>query len=87
MNEMNSLAAEVLREAKKCIKLLAAFVVILSVAAAAAIGVAVGANSSRHNCECCTRIIENEEAEVTTQTMPATSANTNRRKRGPDAEI
>lgn len=87
MNEMNSLAAEVLREAKKCIKLLAALVVILSVTAAAAIGVAVSANSSRHNCKCCTRIIENEGAEAVAQTTPATSANTNRRKRGPDAEI
>ena len=84
MNETNSLATEVLRETKKCIKLLTVLVVILSVTAAAAIGVAVGANSSRHNCECCTRIIENEGAEAVAQTTPA---NTNRRKRGQDAEV
>lgn len=87
MNEINSLAAEVLRESKKCIKLLAVLVVILSITAAAAIGVAVDANSSRHICECCTRITETRGAEATAQATPATSANTNRRKRGQDAEI
>ncbi len=87
MNEVNSLAAEVLCEAKKCIKFLATVVVILSITAAAAVGVAIGANSSRHECKCCTRIIESRGAEATTQTTPAPPVNTNRRKRGQDAEV